>query len=93
MGTLRVNLPGICRFIVAKRRERRVTNFNLSVGTTDSFYAAVRADGDHLLVNPRTGEQHRVTSWTAHFYDLAYKSSLGTGDNFWRDYARRFPVW
>jgi adenosylcobalamin-dependent ribonucleoside-diphosphate reductase len=91
MGIFRVDHPDICRFLVAKRLEGRLANFNLSVGITDTFYAAVRADDDYPLVNPRTGEQHRMTSQTARFYDPTYESTPGTGDNFWRDYAPEIP--
>ncbi|WP_306060899.1 adenosylcobalamin-dependent ribonucleoside-diphosphate reductase [Natronococcus wangiae] len=91
MGILCVDHPDICRFLVAKRREDRLTNFNLSVGITDSFYAAVLANDDYSLVNPQTGEQHRMTDQTARFYDPAYESTPGTGDNFWRDYAPDIP--
>jgi ribonucleoside-diphosphate reductase alpha chain len=56
MGILRVDHPDIMDFIMAKRDQTVLTNFNLSVGLTESFMAAVEAGGDYDIVNPRTGE-------------------------------------
>lgn len=58
MGILRVDHPDIMDFIRAKNREGELRNFNISVGVTDAFMAAVRADGSFDLVNPRTGQVH-----------------------------------
>jgi ribonucleoside-diphosphate reductase alpha chain len=49
MATLRVDHPDIEDFIDAKRTPGRLSNFNLSVLVSDTFVAAVKADGDWAL--------------------------------------------
>ena len=58
MGILNVDHPDIEDFIRCKTSDGRISNFNISVGVTDAFMAAVDAGGDYDLVNPRTGKTH-----------------------------------
>jgi len=53
MGVLRVDHPDIAEFVHAKDAAGHITNFNLSVATTDVFWAAVERGDDFDLVNPR----------------------------------------
>ncbi|KAF5422717.1 MAG: ribonucleoside-diphosphate reductase alpha chain [Candidatus Methanocomedens sp.] len=59
MGILRVDHPDIVDFITAKHESGVLTNFNLSVGVSDTFMEAVEAGESYGLINPRTGEVTR----------------------------------
>jgi ribonucleoside-diphosphate reductase alpha chain len=54
MGVLRVDHPDIMTFMNAKRDGTSLQNFNLSVGVTDAFLAAVQHDQRYELIDPRT---------------------------------------
>lgn len=57
MGVLRVDHPDIMAFIEAKADHSVLTNFNLSVGVTDTFMRALQRGESFDLINPRTGER------------------------------------
>lgn len=52
MGILRVDHPDIVEFITAKRDNRDLTNFNISVGITEAFMKAVEENREYDLINP-----------------------------------------
>ncbi len=56
MGILRVDHPDIMDFIMSKRDQTILTNFNISVGLTEAFMQAVENDQDYDIINPRTGK-------------------------------------
>ncbi|HIE39201.1 MAG TPA: ribonucleoside-diphosphate reductase, adenosylcobalamin-dependent, partial [Anaerolineae bacterium] len=60
MAVLRVDHPDIEEFITCKTNENAITNFNISVGATDTFMRAVEEDGTIDLVNPRDGQVWRT---------------------------------
>ena len=49
MAVIRVDHPDVETFIRAKNNSTDLTQFNMSVGVTDEFMAAVKADGDFDL--------------------------------------------
>ena len=52
MGVLRIDHPDVLEFITAKRTPGRWNNFNVSVGVSDAFIAAVRRGEMWELVHP-----------------------------------------
>ena len=56
MGLLRVDHPDILDFIKCKTDPTQLTNFNISVGLTDTFMTAEEKDESYQLINPRNGK-------------------------------------
>jgi len=54
MGILRVDHPDIMEFITCKNDTKEITNFNISVGLTETFMKAVESGSDYDLVDPAT---------------------------------------
>ncbi|MDD2901792.1 MAG: vitamin B12-dependent ribonucleotide reductase [Syntrophales bacterium] len=79
MGILRIDHPDIERFITCKNDTKRLTNFNISVGLTDAFMAAVQDKADFPLINPRTGEEMKKVKAHA-LFDLIVESAWATGE-------------
>ena len=59
MGILRIDHPDIPYFITLKQTPTEMTNFNLSVGTTDSFMQALLHHRTYALINPSTNTPTR----------------------------------
>lgn len=79
MAILRIDHPDIIEFITAKSQEGKLVNFNLSVGITDSFMAALRKNQEYELINPRT--QKPVKKLKAKtVFDLICHNAWATGD-------------
>jgi len=75
MGIMRVDHPDIMDFIMSKKDQDVLTNFNISVGLTEAFMEAVEKDDDYEIVNPRTGniaKQMPARKVFEHIVDLAW---------------------
>ncbi len=57
MGILRIDHPDILDFVKCKDDLTELTNFNISVGITDSFMKAVKERTTYPLIDPRYGKQ------------------------------------
>ncbi len=79
MGILRCDHPDIIEFIEAKTEKGRFANFNLSVGVTDRFMEAVKANRPFDLINPRTRKPAR-TMKARSLFDLIVNAAWRTGD-------------
>ena len=63
MLILNVWHPDVLEFINSKRQAGAITNANISVGITDDFMQAVKADQDWDLVFPDTSDPLYATHW------------------------------
>ncbi len=54
MGILRIDHPDILEFVTCKDSNKRLNNFNISVGLTEPFMKAVEEDKEYELQNPRS---------------------------------------
>ena len=67
MGILNVDHPDIEEFIACKNEDGRISNFNISVGLTDKFIAALKCNDLFELINPQDGsvarEVHACSIW------------------------------
>ena len=63
MLILNVWHPDVLEFINSKRKMGRITNANISVGITDDFMAAVKANADWQLVFPDTSYPGYDKTW------------------------------
>ena len=85
MGILRVDHPDILEFISCKKDTSEITNFNISVGITDSFMEALENDKSYPLINPQTKEVHiidghEVSLKAAEVFDLIVNNAWETGE-------------
>lgn len=77
MGIMRVDHPDIMDFIMAKRDQTVLTNFNISVGLTEAFMEAVERDGEYDIINPRSQQPMKKMSARKvfdHIVDLAWNN-------------------
>ncbi len=79
MAVLRVDHPDVLEFVDAKRDGLSLRNFNLSVGVTDAFMAAVESGGTLELAHPATrAPAQRVAA--REVFDRIVAAAWETGD-------------
>ena len=79
MAVLRVDHPDIEEFVNAKHTPGQLENFNLSVGVTDEFFAALDASTPFPLRNPRRARVARTVDPAA-LFDGIVDAAWATGD-------------
>ena len=79
MAVLRVDHPDILSFIACKNDKNELNNFNISVGVTDAFMAAVAQKEDYDLIDPCSGKLTGRLSAAA-VYDELVRQAWETGD-------------
>lgn len=79
MGILNVDHPDILKFIVVKKKEGVLQNFNISVGISKEFMKALKSGKIYNLINPRNKEiVGRLKA--KEVFDLIVKTAWETGD-------------
>jgi ribonucleoside-diphosphate reductase alpha chain len=79
MAVLRVDHPDVRDFITCKVNENHITNFNISVGLTDTFMQAVKEDGTYDLIAPHTGEIVETVQ-AREIFDLIVRQARHNGE-------------
>jgi len=79
MGVLSIDHPDIEEFINCKRDKTKLNNFNLSVGITDKFMNAVKNNGKHKLINPKTGLVSKIVD-ARYLWDMIVDNAWLSGE-------------
>lgn len=79
MAVLRIDHPDIDEFIAAKKQPGRLENFNLSVGISESFWAALDNNTSFALRNPRNGKITRTVE-AGELFERIVEAAWATGD-------------
>ncbi|HSN09811.1 MAG TPA: adenosylcobalamin-dependent ribonucleoside-diphosphate reductase, partial [Hanamia sp.] len=79
MGILNVDHPDIEEFVVSKKEENVLNNFNISVGITDKFMKAVENGETWDLVNPNS-KSIAKTIKAKNLWNLIIENAWASGD-------------
>jgi ribonucleoside-diphosphate reductase alpha chain len=79
MGILRADHPDIVDFVNCKSEEGKFSNFNLSVGATESFMQAVQKNEKFEIINPRSGKAEEKINAKS-LFELIISNAWRTGD-------------
>ncbi|MBN1105494.1 MAG: vitamin B12-dependent ribonucleotide reductase, partial [Deltaproteobacteria bacterium] len=74
MAILRVDHPDIQEFIGCKKSNKELNNFNISVGVTDTFMEAVKAEQTYELIDPRNRQVVGQLEATEVYHSLVYQA-------------------
>ncbi len=79
MGILRADHPDVEAFIRCKQSDKEITNFNISIGLTESFMRAVQRDESYDMIDPRT-KAVVATKRARAVFDLIVDSAYNSGE-------------
>jgi ribonucleoside-diphosphate reductase alpha chain len=79
MGILNADHPDVLEFVEAKSDGVTLSNFNISVGTTDEFMEAVDQERKWDLINPRTGKKEGAIDADI-LFEMIISNAWRTGD-------------
>lgn len=79
MGVLNCDHPDIIKFVKSKHVDKTLSNFNISVGITDSFMEAVKNDGSWELKHPHS-DQGATTIRARELFDLIVDQAWHNGE-------------
>jgi len=74
MGILNSNHPDVEKFITAKKGNKALRNFNISVLIMPEFWESYRTNKPYPLINPRTGQMVREISARMLFDMIVYQA-------------------
>ena len=74
MAILRVDHPDIMEFIYSKKEHKELTNFNISVGMTDTFMEAVKEGRSYDLIDPRENKKVEELNAAEVYQALVYQA-------------------
>ncbi|MBI2633981.1 MAG: adenosylcobalamin-dependent ribonucleoside-diphosphate reductase [Parcubacteria group bacterium] len=74
MGILNSNHPDIEKFVTAKKGNKALRNFNISVLVMPEFWQCYKKNKDYPLVNPRTGKVDRLINARTLFDLIVYQA-------------------
>ncbi len=79
MGILRIDHPDILEFINCKEEDKQISNFNISVAVTDTFWEALQKGEDYELISPCTGKVIQKLN-SKYVFDLIVKAAHRNGE-------------
>ncbi|MEM4215100.1 MAG: adenosylcobalamin-dependent ribonucleoside-diphosphate reductase [Candidatus Pacearchaeota archaeon] len=79
MAILHCSHPDIEQFVIAKQKEKQLSNFNISIAITDSFMRAVLKNKQFNLINPRTNKIVKKIN-AKEVFDKICEAAWQTGD-------------